>query len=152
MIKKLKCYFILLISTSTSSMMKAFGFQFGFDSYIFQLITSIQLDRSFCLLWDVIMYTIRQLFFHSSNTINVYNGNCYDHKQLSACVNIQQLYFIMFQRFPRLCNISYNERIYFLSFVRKVASIATALDDHIITSCCMPMSLNFDCERDITPW
>ncbi len=80
MIKELKCYLKLLISTSTSSMMKAFNFQSCFDSCIFQLIASIHLYRSFCLLQDVIMYAIGQPFFHLSNTINVYNGNCYEHK------------------------------------------------------------------------
>ncbi len=86
MIIELKRYFRLLIFASTSSTMKAFGFQFGFDFCIIQLIASIHLDMSFCLFRDVIMYAIGQPFLHSSNTINVYNGNYYEHKQLSACV------------------------------------------------------------------
>ncbi len=88
MIIELKRYFRLLISASTSSTMKGFGFQFSFDFCISQLIASIHLDRSFCILQDVIMYATRQLFLHSSNTINVYNGNLYEHKQFLACVNI----------------------------------------------------------------
>jgi len=60
--------------------MKEFSFQFPFDSSIFQLIASIHLDRSFCLLQDVMVYAIGQPLFHLSNTINVYNGNYYEHK------------------------------------------------------------------------
>ncbi len=44
----------LLNSTLTSSIMKAFDFQSSFDSCIFRLITSIHLDKSFCLFRDVI--------------------------------------------------------------------------------------------------
>ncbi len=88
MIKELKCYLRLLISASASSTMKAFGFQFGFDSCIFQLITSIHLDMSFCLFQDVIMYATKQPFFQLLNTLNVYNGSCYEHKHLLAPVNI----------------------------------------------------------------
>ncbi len=83
-----KCYLRLLISTLASSTMKAFGFQSGFDSCMIQLIASIHLDMSFCLLQDVIMYVTRQPFLHLSHTINVYNGNYYEHKQLLACVSI----------------------------------------------------------------
>jgi hypothetical protein len=68
--------------------MKTFSFQSGFDSCMIQLITSIHLDKSFCLLQDVIMYVTGQSFLHLSHTINVYNGNYYEHKQLLACVNI----------------------------------------------------------------
>jgi hypothetical protein len=39
-------------------MMKAFSFQFGFDSCMIWLITSIHLDKSFRLFQDVIMYVI----------------------------------------------------------------------------------------------
>ncbi len=86
MIVKSKRYFRLLISALASSTMKAFGFQFGFDSCIIQLIASMHLDMLFYLFRDVIMYAIKQPFLHLSNTINAYNGNCYEHKQLSTFV------------------------------------------------------------------
>ncbi len=151
MIRELKCYPRLLISTSTASSMKSFGFQSDFDSSIFRFIASIHLDRSFCILRATIGYAIGHPFFHSTNTFNVYNENWYEHKQLSACVNILQLCFIMFWRFPKLCNVSYNETIY-LVFICSKGNIDCnrTLMTILLHHHCMPGSLNSNYEWDIT--
>ncbi len=140
-----------MIFALTSSMMKAFGFQFGFDSYIFWLITSIHLVV--LLTSKCVMHTIEQLFFHLSNTINVYNGNWYEHKQLLAFVNILQSCFIIFWRFFRLSNVSFNVTNYFIFICSKGningnrTLMTILLHYHYLSR-----SLNSNCERDISTW
>jgi len=104
---------LAMISASTPSTIKAFNVQVSLDSYIFRLVTFINLDKLFCLLQNEFMYTTKQSFFHLSNTIIIYNGNgmnitIFEHNSsLQTCCS---MYFkhvsSCFERISRLWNIN----------------------------------------------
>jgi hypothetical protein len=89
-----KCYLRLLISTSTSSTMKTFNFQFGFDCCMFWLIASIHLQFvSLCYssllikpyIWFEGMYVVSTLLIPNMKS-TVHINLCIETSKCRCCI------------------------------------------------------------------